>query len=92
MAKNVIHISELEAENNFAVLLAGVRPGAEVVIEHDSQPVAVVHAPAPVRRTISECMALLPEDSNAAIDADFARDVEAAVESHRESLDSSAWE
>ena len=34
----------------------------------------------------------LPEDSNATIDADFPRDVEAAVESHPEALDASAWE
>ena len=92
MAKQVIHISELEAANNFAALLARVRAGVEVVIEHDSQPVAVVHPPEPVHRTISECIALLPEHSKATIDADFANDVEAAVESHREALDSSAWE
>ncbi len=91
MAKHVIHISELEAAGNFAALLARVRAGAEVVIEHDAQPVAVVSPPAPVRRTISECIALLPEDSTATIDADFAKDVEAAIESHREPLDSSAW-
>jgi antitoxin (DNA-binding transcriptional repressor) of toxin-antitoxin stability system len=92
MTKQVIHISELEAANNFAALLARVRAGVEVVIEHDSQPVAVVHPAEPVRRTISECIALLSEDSKATIDADFASDVEAAVESHREALDSSAWE
>ena len=36
MAKPVIHISEIEAASNFAALLARVRAGAEVVIEHDS--------------------------------------------------------
>jgi len=90
MAKLVIHISEIEAASDFAALLARVRAGTEVIIEHNSQPVAVVH-PA-VRRTISECIALLSEDSNATIDADFANDVQAAIESHREALDSSAWE
>jgi hypothetical protein len=35
---------------------------------------------------------LLPEDPKATIDADFANDVQAAVESHREALDSTAWE
>jgi antitoxin (DNA-binding transcriptional repressor) of toxin-antitoxin stability system len=92
MAKHVIHISELEAASNFAALLARVRAGVEVVIEHDKQPVAVLRAPAPERRTISECIALLPENSTATIDADFAKDVEAAIEGHREPLDSSAWE
>jgi hypothetical protein len=35
---------------------------------------------------------LLPEDSTATIDADFAKDVEAAVATHREPLDASVWE
>lgn len=92
MAKPVIHLSEIEAASNFAALLARVRAGAEIVIEQNSQPVAVVRPPDAVRRTISECLALLPEDSKAIIDADFANDVQAAVESHREALDSTAWE
>jgi hypothetical protein len=44
----------------------------------------MIHAPVPLRRTISECIALLPEDSTAVMDADFAKDVEVAIESHRE--------
>jgi antitoxin (DNA-binding transcriptional repressor) of toxin-antitoxin stability system len=92
MAKHVIHISEAEAASKFASLLSRVRAGAEVVIENDARPVAVLHAAEPVRRTISECIALLPEDSTATIDPDFAKDVEAAVESHREPLDPPAWD
>jgi antitoxin (DNA-binding transcriptional repressor) of toxin-antitoxin stability system len=90
----VFHISEEEAANNFALVLARVRAGAEVIIESESGnlPVAVVHAPEPPRRTISECIALLPGDSTAVMDADFARDVEAAVESHREPLQPPAWD
>jgi antitoxin (DNA-binding transcriptional repressor) of toxin-antitoxin stability system len=94
MADRVIHISEGEAASNFADVLARVRAGAEVVIESErgKLPVAVIHAPAPPRRTISECMALLPEDSTAVMDADFAKDVEAAIESHREPLTPPAWD
>lgn len=86
MAKRVIHISEAEAKGNFAAIMARVREGAEVVIENNARPVAVVSPAEPVRRTLSECIALLPEDSKATIDADFAKDVEAAVENHREAL------
>jgi antitoxin (DNA-binding transcriptional repressor) of toxin-antitoxin stability system len=86
MAKDVIHISEAEAASDFASLMARIRAGAEVVIESGKRPVAVLHAAEPVRRTISECIALLPEDSTATIDPDFAKDVEAAIESHREPL------
>lgn len=92
MPKHVIHISDTEAANDFPSLLDRVRHGAEIVIEHDARPVAVVRAAEPVRRTISECIALLPEDSTATIDPDFARDVEAAVESHREPLNPPEWE
>jgi antitoxin (DNA-binding transcriptional repressor) of toxin-antitoxin stability system len=92
MAKHVIHLSDAEAASDFASLLDRVRKGAEIVIEHDARPVAVLHAAEPVRRTISECIALLPEDSTATIDADFAKDAEAAVESHRQPLNPPAWD
>jgi antitoxin (DNA-binding transcriptional repressor) of toxin-antitoxin stability system len=92
MADRVIHISEAEASSDFAGVLARVREGAEVVIESGKLPVAVIHAPAPPRRTISECIALLPEDSTAVMDADFAKDVEAAIESHREPLEPPSWD
>ncbi len=92
MADHVIHISEAEAASNFSGLLARVRAGAEVVIESGKLPVAVIHAPVPPRRSISECIALLPENSTAIMDADFAKDVEAAVESHCEPLEPPAWE
>ena len=87
MADHVIHISKAEAASNLADLLARVRARAELVIESGQLPVAVIRAPAPPRRTISECIALLPEDSTAVMNADFAKDVEAAIESHREPLE-----
>jgi antitoxin (DNA-binding transcriptional repressor) of toxin-antitoxin stability system len=88
----VIHISESEAVRDFAGLLARVRAGAEVVIEDGALPVAVVHTPAPPRRSIAECIAMLPENSSAIIDEDFARDVAEAVEAHREPLNPPAWD
>ena len=92
MSMATIHISEAEAARDFAGLLARVRAGAEVVIESDTHPVAVIHTPAPPRRSIEECIALLPEESTATIDEDFARDVEAAVAVHREPLNPPAWD
>jgi antitoxin (DNA-binding transcriptional repressor) of toxin-antitoxin stability system len=44
MAKDVIHVSDKEATSDFTSLLARVREGAEVVIEHDERPVAVVRS------------------------------------------------
>ena len=93
MGKHVIHISEEEAAvTNVATLLAHVRAGAEVIIENGMRPVAVLHPAEPVPRTISECIALLPEDSTATVDPDFARDVAAAVEGHREPLNPPTWD
>jgi antitoxin (DNA-binding transcriptional repressor) of toxin-antitoxin stability system len=87
-----IHISAAEAARDFAGLLARVRAGAEVIIEDGPITVAVLHTPTPSRRSIEECIALLPEDSPATIDEDFARDVEEAVAVHREPLNPPAWD
>jgi antitoxin (DNA-binding transcriptional repressor) of toxin-antitoxin stability system len=87
-----IHISAAEAVRDFATLLARVRAGAEVVIEDGPITVAVLHTPAPPRRSIEECVAMLSEDSPATIDEDFARDVVEAVAAHREPLNPLAWD
>lgn len=85
-------ISEAEAARDFAGLLARVRAGAEVVIESDSRPVAVMHSPIPPSRTLEEVIALLPKDSPAVMDESFARDVEAAIAAHREPLNPPDWD
>jgi len=93
MAKHVIHISEKEAAaSDVATLLKHVRAGAEVIIQDGTKPVAILHPAESVRRTISECIALLPEGSTATVDPDFAKDVEAAIESHREPLSPPKWD
>jgi antitoxin (DNA-binding transcriptional repressor) of toxin-antitoxin stability system len=87
------HVSEAEAARDFAALLARVRAGEEVVIEGNLSPIAVLHMPVPPpRRSIEECIALLPADSTATIDEDFPNDVEAAVAAHREPLNPPAWD
>ena len=87
-----IRISEADAARDFARLLAQVRAGAEFVIESNAAPVAVLRTPAPPRRSVEECMALLPEDSPATIDADFPRDVREGVAAHRDPLNPPAWD
>jgi antitoxin (DNA-binding transcriptional repressor) of toxin-antitoxin stability system len=87
-----VHMSDAEVSGNFAAALEKVRQGLEVVVEHEHRPVAVLRPAATSARTISECIAMLPSDSPATIDADFEADVEAAIAAHREALDPSAWE
>jgi len=96
MAKDVIHISEAEAASDFAALMTRVRAGAEVVIKNGERPVAILHAAEPVRRSISECIALAKaheeETGKAAVlDEDFAADVQEII-SRREPLNPPAWE
>lgn len=91
-AMATIHISEAEAARDFAALLAQVRAGAEVVIESGAAPVAVLHSPVPPGRTAEECLVLLARNSPAVIDEDFAADIEAAIQAHREPLNPPVWD
>jgi antitoxin (DNA-binding transcriptional repressor) of toxin-antitoxin stability system len=73
-----------------------VRAGAEVVIENGNRPVAVLHAAEPVRRTISDCIALAKtheEETGKApvLDADFAEDVE-EIRGKRKPWNPPAWD
>jgi prevent-host-death family protein len=93
MAKHVIHISDAEAASDFASLLARVREGAEVIIEQDARPVAVLRPADPDVRRLSESLRLAREHGSAAtVDEDFGRDVEEAVNSHPEPLNPPAWD
>jgi hypothetical protein len=46
----------------------------------------------PLHRKISDCIALMPADSTATIDSDFAKDVDAGIAAHREPLEPPAWD
>ncbi len=86
----VIHISESEAARDFAGVLARVRAGAEVVIESDAAPVAIVRSaiPAGPGRMLSELIAAAESrGASARLDGEFAHDLEAAVAAHLEPLE-----
>jgi antitoxin (DNA-binding transcriptional repressor) of toxin-antitoxin stability system len=91
-----IHISEADAASDFAGLMARVRAGMEVVIESGAQPVAVLRAAAPPRRSISESIALAEARSRElgyrpAMDSEFATDMEEIIR-NRKPRDTSAWD
>lgn len=93
MAKNVIHISEAEATRDFAGVLARVRAGVEIVIGDNAHPVAVLRPAEPHVRLLSESLRLAKEHaSTATLDADFSRDLEEVINSHREPLNPPSWE
>jgi antitoxin (DNA-binding transcriptional repressor) of toxin-antitoxin stability system len=88
MDPQVLHVNEAEAVRDLAAILKRVQAGAEVVIERNAQPLAVIRAAAPVRRTISECIALAEAHENETgqapvLDPDFAEDVEAIVRNRK---------
>jgi antitoxin (DNA-binding transcriptional repressor) of toxin-antitoxin stability system len=78
-----LHISEGDLARDIWSILKRVETGGEVVVERDAHPVAVIRPADPVRRKISECIALMPADSPATIDPDFAEDVQVAIDSRR---------
>jgi hypothetical protein len=58
------------------------------VVRKNGRPIAIVSPPEPSRgRSLSECIALLPADSTATMDEDFAKDVNVAIESYQVTLD-----
>ena len=96
MEPRVLHVTEADAVRDMASILLRVQAGEEVVIERDAQPLAVVRAAAPVRRTISECIALAKaheEETGQAptLDPDFAADVEEIVR-NRKPWNPPAWD
>lgn len=92
----VIHISEADAARDLPGLLARVRAGAEIVIESDAHPAAVLRAAEPPRRSIEECIALAKkheEETGEApvLDPDFAADVEEIIR-NRKPWNPPAWD
>jgi antitoxin (DNA-binding transcriptional repressor) of toxin-antitoxin stability system len=88
----VLHISEADLARDVHAVLDRVQSGAEVIIERNEQPVAVLRAAQPRRRKLSEIAAALAQDSTSVIDPYFAKDVREVVDSHREPLDPSVWD
>ncbi len=91
-----LHLSEAEVVRDIQAILEKVRQGAEVVVEHNHQPVAVLRPAAPPRRTISECIALAEQRERergyaVALDPDFAADVEQIIRD-RQSWNPPAWD
>jgi antitoxin (DNA-binding transcriptional repressor) of toxin-antitoxin stability system len=90
------HVSEADAARDLPGLLARVRAGAEVVIESGVHPAAVLRTAEPVRRSISECIALAKkheEETGEApvLDPDFAADMEEIIR-NRKPWNPPAWD
>jgi len=88
-----LHMTEAEVAKDFAAVLEKIQQGAEVIVERNAQPVAVIRLPRFRGRSIDECIALAKAcGSHATLDEDFAKDLEDIIESHREPLALPSWD
>ena len=93
MEPRVLHVSEADVVRDIAAVLEKVRRGSEVVVEQNHRPIAVIKPSKPAGRPISEVIAeLKARGSNTVIDDDFARDIEAGIEAHRQAWTPPSWE
>jgi len=88
-----IHMSDAELARDLHAALAKVQQGLEIVIEQDHRPIAILKPSKPVGRTIPEIVAdLKARGSNAAMDDDFARDIEEGINAQRQPWNPASWD
>ncbi|HEV2987300.1 MAG TPA: hypothetical protein VG759_02575 [Candidatus Angelobacter sp.] len=90
MAKQIIHVSDVEAARDFPSLLTQVHDGVEIVIERDARPFAVIRPFGEARagRLLSESIALAEahakeQGCEPTMDADFAADLQEIINSRK---------
>jgi antitoxin (DNA-binding transcriptional repressor) of toxin-antitoxin stability system len=88
-----LHLTEAELARDVHGVMERVRQGAEVIVERDAEPVAVIKSPQFRGRSIDECIALIKaHGSHATLDDEFAKDLEAIIDSRREPLNPPEWD
>jgi len=92
-----VRITEAELARDIHAVLAKVQEGIEVIVEQDHRPVAIIRTPQGPGRKISECIELAKahEEKLGYVpvpDPDFAKDVQAGIDAHREPLNPPAWD
>ena len=87
-----VYMTEAEVAGDFAAVLERLKHGAEVVVEQDHRPVAVISPVKGPGRPIDECIALAKaHGSGAKLDEEYAADLEEIIAS-RQPLDTSVWD
>ncbi len=86
-------MNENEVAANFAGVLEKIRNGVEVIVEQDHRPVAVIRAPVPEGRLLSECIALAEaRGTTATLDEGFMNDVEQGIRERSKPWNPPSWE
>ncbi|MGA2433680.1 MAG: hypothetical protein ABSG25_00190 [Bryobacteraceae bacterium] len=92
-AMGTLRITEAELARDMHALLAKVQEGAEIVVEQDHHPVAVIRPPLSKGRLLSECIALAEaRGSIVTLDEGFMRDVEEGIASRSQPWNPPSWE
>jgi antitoxin (DNA-binding transcriptional repressor) of toxin-antitoxin stability system len=89
-------ITEAELARDVHDVLTKVEAGNEVIVEREHRPVAVIRTADGPGRDIDECIALAKAYEKKlgyapVPDEDFAADLQAAIDAHREPLEPPAW-
>ncbi len=88
-----VRITEAELARDLHAVLDRVKRGAEVVVEQDHRPVAVIKPSGPVGRMLSEVVSdLKARGSTAVMDDDFARDIEEGIKAQRQPWNPPSWD
>ena len=93
-----LRLTEAELARDIHAVLARVRDeGLEVIVELDYRPVAVIRRPERPGRKLSDCIAIAKAyEENLGYapvpDADFAADVQVAVDAHCEPFTPPRWD
>jgi antitoxin (DNA-binding transcriptional repressor) of toxin-antitoxin stability system len=92
-----VRITEAELTRDIHAVLAKVQAGVEVIVEQGQRAVAVITTPQDPGRKISECIARAKayeeKLGHAPVpDPDFAKDVQAGVDAHREPFNPPSWD
>jgi len=86
-------MTEADVSKDFSAVLEKLKSGAEILVEQDHRPVAVIRPVKGPGRLLSESIALAEaHGSTVTLDDAFGQDLEDIIEGHREPLDGSRWD
>jgi antitoxin (DNA-binding transcriptional repressor) of toxin-antitoxin stability system len=93
MGLMTVHMTDQEVAKNFSAVLAKIREGAEVIVEQDHRPVALIRSPKRSGRRLSECIASAKASgSRVTLDGGFGRDVEEGIKERQLRWNPPSWE
>jgi len=88
-----VHVTEAELARDLHGVLAKVKAGAEVVIQEDNRPIAVIRPPRVKGRLISESIALAEARGSTTFpDEGFMKDVEEGIAERSRPWNPPDWE